>query len=122
VIRTRRPYKPAAGQLWFIWDVEPAPTPVVVPMAPPAPFTPTPKPKPKPRVWTEPQKERQTDRWVQRRAACLLCKSWPAPFDHVVSGRLVVLCGTCSAQPNAYVRVAEVISEDWSTAGVRCSN
>ena len=53
------------------------------------------------------------DRWIKRRASCVLCRSWPAPCDHWLGHRLVLLCRACNNKPDALTRVREVASIEW---------
>jgi len=54
------------------------------------------------------------DRWIKRRASCLLCRFWPAPCDHRIGNRLVLLCRDCNNKPEALARVREIISIEWT--------
>jgi hypothetical protein len=137
--RSTRSRRPAAGQLLlvFLGDVpvaEAIPTPVIelaevlpAPVADvtiPSPTTPAPVPtspspvdravpsRTRPR-FSESRRDRTTARWLKRGAACLLCGAWPVPVDHVIEGRMVVLCKGCDAQPNARARMVEIVTEDW---------
>jgi hypothetical protein len=109
-----RRHRPARGQLLFIWVT------TWLPLEPPRP-TPLPafwwrksrKSTQRPPERSEDRDDRTIDRWVKRRATCLLCGGWPAPCGRWIQGRLIVLCRECDVRPNATVRANEIITQEW---------
>jgi hypothetical protein len=55
----------------------------------------------------------KVDRLVRRGASCLLCGRWPAPFDRLIDGKLVLVCALCERRANTGTRLDEVVREDW---------
>jgi hypothetical protein len=108
--------RPAPGQLAFRFFVE------WLPIEPPRP-----PPEPMPAFWwrrrrqapgkppeRSPDRDARTiDRWLRRGAACILCGSWPAPCDHRIRGRIVLVCKRCDARPDTAARLNELVFVDW---------
>jgi hypothetical protein len=63
---------------------------------------------------SEDRLERTIDRLVRRRAACVLCGFWPAPCDHRIRGRLMLVCRACQARPETRTRLDEIVRVDWA--------
>jgi hypothetical protein len=118
----RRFRRPAPGQLVFWFVLTPVPIYWSPPESPhrarPAPRWNAPSWRPR-RARTErrhaqDRRDAQVDRWVRRGAACALCKRWPAPHDHLVHGRLLLLCKRCESEPDSLARLGEMVATDWS--------
>jgi hypothetical protein len=111
----------APGQLMFWFVLSPVPI-YWTPPEPPQRARPAPRPNApswRPRRarrecrHSQDRRDRQVDRWLRRGAACALCKRWPAPHDHLVHGRLLLLCKSCESQPDSLVRLTEIVLTDW---------
>jgi hypothetical protein len=114
--------RPAAGQLsfWFIDSPEPI---YWTPPQPPQRSWPRrrsdiPSFRPR-RARSDPRPfqnrvEWQVDRWARRRASCALCSRWPAPCDHQVGARLLVVCRACEAKEDTPARLRELVTVDWA--------
>jgi hypothetical protein len=120
--RRRRFRYPAPGQMTFrfllVW------TPLEPPRPPPLPHGWWRKSRKAPERPPERPGEgdaRTVNRWIKRRASCVLCGSWPAPCDHRIGSRLVLLCRDCNKKPDALARVREVISIEWAGSDQKAS-
>jgi hypothetical protein len=60
---------------------------------------------------------RKVDRFVKRGAHCCICRSWPAPVESWVSGRIMLTCRTCAAKPETAARLREIAEVEWSGCG-----
>jgi hypothetical protein len=118
---TRR-YRPAAGQLMLLFLAalgDAAPPPVVTRGKAPAPH-PTDRPPWRPRRPgrrerpSEGVMNRKVDRFVRRGAHCCLCRTWPAPIESWVSGRIMLTCRTCAGKPSTPARLEEIASVEWN--------
>jgi hypothetical protein len=118
----RRRHRPAAGQLMLVFLAaidDPAPPPVVARERAPVP-RPTDRPSWRPRRPgretrpTEATIDRKVDRFVRRGAHCCLCRSWPAPVESWVSGRIMLTCRTCAGKPSTPARLEEIASVEWN--------
>src|SRR5262245_24868013 len=112
--------QPAQGQLTFVFMVEWLPLP-------PRPPPPKPPPALPSRWWRRRREARKTlperptdqdartiDRWLRRGAACVLCGSWPAPCDHRLGARLLLVCRRCEQKPDTLARLNETVRIDWT--------
>jgi hypothetical protein len=118
----RRRYRPAPGQLVFLFVAaigDPPPPPVVARGRTPAPC-PTDRPTWRPRRarnQTRPPEatmNRKVDRFVRRGAHCCLCRSWPAPVESWVAGRIMLVCRSCSGKASTPARLEEIASVEWN--------
>jgi hypothetical protein len=119
--RPRRFRRPAPGQMVFWFVVSPVPT-YWTPSEAPQCFKPRKRSNvPSFRRWRaggdpRPSGNRvdwQVNRWVERGAACVLCNHWPASCDHLVRGRIMLVCRTCEARADTRVRLEEIALVDW---------
>jgi hypothetical protein len=117
-----RRHRPALGQLMLLFvaalgDV--APPPVVARGRAPAP-RPTDRPSWQPRrpgMREKPPEatiNRKVDRFVRRGAHCCLCRSWPAPVESWVAGRIMLTCRTCAGKPNTLAHLEEIAAVEWN--------
>jgi hypothetical protein len=117
----RRSRRPAAGQLWFLWFTAAAPIYLDEPRPPrrrPRPAGYKVPPSARRRVLADPRPPadptaRVVTRWIGRGAACCLCRRWPAAHDHMIGGRLLLLCRVCEDRPDSLARLGELVREDW---------
>jgi hypothetical protein len=121
-----RRHRPAAGQLTLMFvaalgDVAiVVAKPPVVPRGRPPAAPPSDRPSWRPRRAGRQEKppestmERKVDRFVRRGAHCCLCRSWPAPTEHWIDGRIMLVCRCCSAKPDTPARLREIASVEWN--------
>jgi len=117
-----RRHRPAPGQLMFLFLAaigDPAPPPVVARVRAPAP-RPTDRPAWRPRRARnharppEATIDRKVDRLVRRGAHCCLCRTWPAPVESWVAGRIMLTCRTCAGRPSTAARLEEIAVNEWN--------
>jgi hypothetical protein len=118
----RRRHRPAPGQLMFLFVAalgDPPPPPVVARAKAPA-ARPTDRPSWRPRrarIQTRPPEAtmaRKVDRFVRRGAHCCLCRTWPAPVESWVDGRIMLTCRTCAGKPSTPARLKEIAAVEWN--------
>jgi hypothetical protein len=118
--RSRR-RRPALGQQVFSFLLR------WMPIEPPRPAPPPPLPhgwwrRHRPTPPTTPAARsadrdgRIIDRWLRRGAACVLCGSWPAPCDHRIGARLILVCRRCDRRPDTTARLHEIVCTDWAAS------
>jgi hypothetical protein len=117
-LRLRLFQHPASNQLWFRWVT------VWLPLDPP-------RPPPLPAFWwrrarkaaerpperSADRDSRTIDRFIRRGACCVLCGERWAPCDRRIGNRLILLCRSCDAMPNAMARIREIVSIEWAGCG-----
>jgi hypothetical protein len=118
----RRRDRPAPGQLMLLFVAalgDPTPLPVVARERPRAPCPmdrPTWRPR-RARGQARPPEatiNTKVDRFVRRGAHCCLCRTWPAPVESWVSGRIMLVCRTCAGKPSTPKRLEEIASVEWN--------
>jgi len=58
--------------------------------------------------------DRIVDRFLRRGAHCCLCRTWPAPVESWVCGRIMLTCRTCSEKPSTPARLEEIPVIEWN--------
>jgi hypothetical protein len=118
----RRRHRPARRQLMLVFLAAlgyPLPSPVVAGGRAPAP-RPSDRPSWRPRRarnQTRPREgtmARKVDRFVRRGAHCCLCRTWPAPVESWVDGRITLTCRACAWRPSTAARLEEIAVNEWN--------
>ena len=56
----------------------------------------------------------KVDQFVRRGACCCLCRTWPAPVESWVAGRIMLVCRTCSEKASTPARLQEIAAVEWN--------
>ena len=117
-----RRHRPAAGQLMLLFVAalgDPPPPAVVARGRSPVPC-PTDRPTWRPRRPGRQERppegvmDRKVDRFVRRGAHCCLCRTWPAPVESWIAGRIMLTCRSCSGKADTMARLAEIALVEWN--------
>jgi hypothetical protein len=119
-------HRPAPGQLMLRFvaalgdaAIVAAPPPVVARGRSPAP-RPTDRPTWRPRRLRRRERppegvmDRKVDRFVRRGAHCCLCRTWPAPVESWIDGRIMLTCRSCSGKADTQARLEEIAAVEWN--------
>ena len=121
-------HRPAAGQLMLLFVAalgDPAPPPVVARGRAPAP---------RPRIDRLGDRDAPGVKQAARGddgaeggsvlaagAHCCVCRTWPAPVETWVSGRIMLTCRSCAGKPSTRARLEEIAAVEWTSIGDPCN-